>query len=126
MSRTYKDKKWTLRFPEYDYTKDREAVPYEAYRRRYDWETSNWIITDEVITRYYYLPKKGVKTKKRRKIDTNWHWMSTPSWWTRLMMNRPQRRAAHLWEKEAQKTEVESLEDLDIPNVSHKPHKYYW
>lgn len=48
---------------------------------------------------YIWLPT--TKTKKRKEVDTKDHWMSTPSAWTRLMMNRPQRRASHLWEKKS-------------------------
>lgn len=66
------------------------------------------------------------KTKKRREVDTEWHWMSTPGWWTRLTMNRPQRRAGKLWEQVAKLTQQQELETLDYPGVSHKPHIYYW
>lgn len=65
-------------------------------------------------------------SKKPRIVDTKWHWeWETPSWWTNLFMTRPQRRKAQKWEREVQKTEIEDLEDLDTPNVSRKPHKYY-
>lgn len=64
---------------------------------------------------------------KPRRVDTEWHWRSaTPSWWTNLFMNRPQRKQAQQWSQQAKKTKVEDLEELDTPNVSHKPHKYYW
>ena len=66
------------------------------------------------------------KPKVGKHKDNTWHWMTTPSWWTRMMMNRPQRREAHLWENRAEHTALEDLEELDTPNVSHKPHKYYW
>lgn len=65
--------------------------------------------------------------KKSRHTNTHWNWLqSTPSWWTRMMMNRPQRREAHLWEQEAAHTAIENLEELDTPNTTHKPHKYYY
>lgn len=123
MSRTYKDKHWKLRFPETfrlgddDYIK----VPYE-------YEYTHWE-TKEVITliRYVWLDKPGRKTKKRKNDDTTWHWTrGTPSWWTRVMMNRPQRRRGRLWETNVVRQSIDSLEDELPPDVSHKPHEYYW
>lgn len=65
--------------------------------------------------------------KKRKEVDSEWHWMNTPSWWTRLFMNVPIRREGKAFEKDAVKViDVELLEDIDKPNVSKKPHKYYW
>lgn len=74
------------------------------------------------------FPEEAEKAKKRRDIDYEWHWLgATPSWWTNLFMNRPLRREAQQWERNAQKSQdIEDLEDLDTPNVSKKPHKYYW
>lgn len=67
------------------------------------------------------------RTKKRKELDTEWHWMTTPSWWINLFMTRPQRKQAQIWEQELKKIrEMEELDDLDTPNVSKKPHKYYW
>jgi hypothetical protein len=65
------------------------------------------------------------KLKKRKSVDSEWHWMSTPSWWTRLMMNRPQRRAAKVWERKVLMAE-QIDETVDVPNCSNKPHIYYW
>jgi hypothetical protein len=64
------------------------------------------------------------KTKKPKEKDTEWHWMSTPSWWTRIMMNRPQRRKGKLWEATVKLEKT--LDEVDPPEVSKKPHKYYW
>lgn len=122
MSRTYKDKPYKYKYPEdYDYTYGTEMVPYEyTYISPYN-------NTEVTTVRYWHKQVPGAKTKKKKEIDTNWHWMqSTPSWWTRMTMNRPQRRAAHLWEREATMTPIEELEELDTPNTSHKPHIYYW
>ena len=99
MSRTYKDKPHEFKFDAYD--KDRIL-------------TENWS--------YRQLPT--TKTKKRREVDTEDHWMSTPSAWTRLMMIRPERREAHLLEAAALK--AANLEDFDFPNKRKKPHIYYW
>lgn len=65
--------------------------------------------------------------KKKAKLFNPWHWLrSTPSWWTRLTMNRPQRRAAHNWERKASTTDIEKLEDVDTPSHGKKPHQYFW
>ena len=107
MSRTLKDRKWKLKFPELDYRFDSVKI------------TSD----NSYSIRYIQLP--GVKTKKKRELDTDWHWLnSTPSWWTRLMMNRPQRRAGRVWEHKVLKQQ--DLEDCDPPLVGHKPHIYYY
>ena len=66
--------------------------------------------------------------KRKRVINDNWNWLfSTPSYWTRLMMNRPKRRACSLWEHEVELLRVEDLEDIeDCPDYGNKPHIYYW
>ena len=102
MSRTHKDHPSKLRFEEWNI--DRERIEGTFY--------------------YIYLPT--TKTKKRRGSDTEWHWMSTPSWWTRLTMNRPQRRAGSIWERTVTQTSIEEIDLLDTPSVSRKPHQYYW
>jgi len=123
MSRTYKDRPARVRFPEsYTWEFGTEKIPYETKRLSYT-DPNDWVD----VTRYWYKEIPGYKTKKRKDVDCEWHWIgSTPSWWTRMMMNRPQRRAAHLWEQEASHTLPEQLDELDTPNVSHKPHIYYY
>lgn len=74
--------------------------------------------------RFISLPT--TKTKKRRKQDTEEHWTSTPGWWTRIMMNKPQRRSGSLWERKAITTNISDLCLLDIPSVGRRPHQYYW
>lgn len=107
MSRTLKDKNWKLKFPELDPRFDSVKITSD---------TSYGI-------RYIQLP--GVKAKKKRELDTDWHWINTtPSWWTRLMMNRPQRRAGRVWEHLVLKQQ--DLEECDPPGVGHKPHVYYY
>ena len=61
--------------------------------------------------------------KKSRREDTEWHWMTTPSWWTRMTMNRPQRRHGHVWERTVL---FNNIEQADPPQVGRKPHQYYW
>ena len=73
---------------------------------------------------YCYRLAKTTKTKKRKEVDTEEHWMTTPGWWISICNNRPQRRAGHIWEANVHR-EVD-LEDTDPPGVGRKPHIYYW
>lgn len=118
MSRTYKDKpyKFSNQYKEWN-TQYSERIPYTAYYVDY--------ITGEEYekTRYFCVKQAGVLVKKKKKVNTEHHWMSTPSAWTRLMMNRPQRRAGRVWER---KVLFEDLEETDSPGVGRKPHIYYW
>lgn len=109
MSRTYKDRPNRVRYEPWD--KDRSPI-YIEYK--------------DCVLRYSYLFNKTTKTKKRKKVDTEEYWYPTPGWWTRLMMNKPQRRAGSLWEQEVVRTNIQELDNLDTPSVSRKPHIYYW
>ena len=125
MSRTYKDKHWKLRFPEsytnFDAFYDR--VPYEANRYRFCPELGKYVPSGATYTAYIFMEKAGVKTKKRKSLDNKWHWTgATPSAWTRLMMNRPQRRKGRVWERTVL---FQDLHEADPPGVSRKPHVYY-
>lgn len=102
MSRTHNDKPWEVRFPE--------------ERWEYEYTEDNYV---------FRLKKSGVKTKKKRSYHPPF-WMTTPMWWIREFMNRPQRAKGAMWEKATIKLDIESLEDVDHPNVSRKPHLYYW
>lgn len=102
MARTFKDKPSKLKYD--PYWKDRYVI-------RVDYE---------ILNRYLFA--KTTKTKKRKEVDTKWHWMTTPSWWTRLTMNRPQRREVHTWERKAL---VSDIEELVQPSKKYK-HVYYW
>ncbi len=88
------------------------------------WESTEWY-RDNINPKFYSYPKL------RKTQDYEDHWMSTPSEWTRLMMNRPMRR------KQKQKLKVfdlcwldelkEVIEEYDEEEgYSKKPHKYYW
>jgi hypothetical protein len=106
MSRTHKDIPWKLRYPE-------QQWDYKYYRR-----DSNW---------YWYcaLEKRGVLTKKKRSY-VEYHGMPTPMWWVREFMTQPQRTRGKEWEKQIVKCKVDELMDQDLPDVSRKPHLYYW
>lgn len=101
MSRTHKDTPIQFRDPEWGY--------------RFDYE-----FVDGALIQ---LP--GKKTKKKRN-HYQWWGMSTPMWWVRIMMNRPQRVQGKQWERELLKLNIEDLEDVDPPSVGRKPHWYYW
>ena len=76
-----------------------------------------------------YLYLKTTKPKKRKKQDTENHWMSTPGWWVNMFMNKPQRRATKLWEQNFSNKDIPTEDDIDYydtPSVSRKPHIYYW
>lgn len=65
--------------------------------------------------------------KKKAMLFRPWLWFqSTPGWWTRMMMTRPQRRKAHEWERMAAAIEPDLLECVDCPPHGKKPHEYYW
>lgn len=66
----------------------------------------------------------GKKAKSLTFGDSE-RWLSqTPGWWIRLMMTRPQRRLAAVWQRKAETSR--DLSALDDPPHGRKPHKYYW
>ncbi len=111
MSRTHKDVPVKHRKPRdvYDWLYTTEKVAY---------------LNENDKLRYWYKELPGLKPKKRKEVDLEYHWMTTPSWWTRLTMNRPTRRYYHLLEHEAAR--VSDLEEFDIPDLKKKPYNYYW
>ena len=101
MSRTFKTKPSKFKYE--SYTKDYIKIP------------GTW----------HHIWCKTTKTKKRKEVDTEDHWMgSGPSWFKNMFMNRPQRYAGRTWEKTVLR-EVD-IEDTDPPGVSHKPHVYFY
>lgn len=100
MSRTYKDKP--------------SKILHESWNKDMIWTGSG----------YLHLPT--TKTKKRKEVDTEWHWMSTPSWWTKMTMIKPERVKANMLSRRAV-TEFGSMLDwIDIPDTRRKPHIYYY
>lgn len=124
MSRTFKHIK---RVKNKNYYRDRweaEHYKFEYEGKVYSWPDYNE--TTKLVTRYTYLKRPGVLVKKRKEVDSEDHWMSTPSWWTRLTMNKPQRREGRMWEHEVVKSCIDVLEEADPPGVGKKPHIYYY
>jgi hypothetical protein len=105
MSRTYKD------------------IPKKFRDKRWDWD---WV-WDTWYDTYQGLgigcKKPGIFPKLKKRKDTENHWMSTPSAWTRLMMNRPERAARRAWEQTILRRDIEEYE---LPDTKRKPHIYYW
>jgi hypothetical protein len=62
------------------------------------------------------------KTLKRKEVDTEFHWMSTPSWWTHTFMIKPRR----VQENQALRIIPSDLEEFDFVDIKRKNHKYYW
>ena len=101
MSRTYKDRPTRVKYPRVD----------------------NWVFTEGYGRRD--LPT--IEPKKRKEVDTEEHWMSTPGWWIRCMMNKPQRKAGSIWERAVVTTKnILDIDLLHTPSDSRKPHIYYW
>ena len=134
MSRTYKDVSWKHRKDHYDYKHDTVLVPYTCEDKyEYDWVTDEngkevFKRVELEIPKTYVLDirmkTKTTKPKRRKEVDTECHWMTTPSWWNRCFNNVPQRRKGRAWER---KVLFEAdVEETDPPIFSKKPHKYYW
>ena len=102
MSRTYKDRPAKFRFPEEQLNYDRVRLDPEQY----------W---------YSWVQIPGVKTKKKRSVNTKWNWVGTPSWWTRMFMIRPRRT-----KENQQLRNMQNVEDFDFVDVKRKNHIYYW
>ena len=62
---------------------------------------------------------------KQRAFGDNERWLSqTPGWWIRQQMTRPQRRAASVWQRNAEK--LRDVSDVDKPPHGRKPHICFW
>ena len=105
MSRTHKDKPHEIMYPE-------DSVWFDCIKLDSDNIWNGWI----------QVP--GKRTKKRRNY-CHFRWYgTTPSWWTRMTMNRPQRRKGRVWERVVLNST--DIELQDPPGVGRKPHVYYY
>jgi len=43
-----------------------------------------------------------------------------------MMMQKPQRRKASMWQRDAEKSSKADLDNLDKPPHGKKPHWYFW
>lgn len=104
MSRTYKDK------------------PSKLKRELYDQD----FILVENYGYYKYRLGKTTKTKKRKEVDTEDHWMTTPSWWNNLFHTRPIRGKFRKFLHDVVRSDKERIDEMLEPSDSKSPHKYYW
>lgn len=119
MSRTYRHIKGAKLKRYYKTRWDLEHEKYEYMGRIYCWPVHS---EEEFVKRTCYLKKSGVLTKKRKVVDTEDHWMTTPGWWNRMCVTRPERKRVNAALQSIQC----DLEDVDIPDLGRKPHIYYW
>ena len=129
MSRTWKDRSWQRRWPEAAIDSV-IRVAYEAHPHTTVWNEEYRCLAPgeldytKTVIRYMWVKQPGEKTKKKRNFE-DFHWQrGTPSAWTNMMMNRPQRTKGKQWCIKV--LQVIDLEECDPPNVSRKPHCYYW
>lgn len=120
MSRTYKDIPYKFHHPEQDWDYRYDSIHYPATRRYY--AEGEWF--EKEYTGVWFRKKPGILTKKKKHVDTENRWQSTPSWWTNLFMNRPQRQASNQYMRQLS-LDID-LEEIDPPLVGNKPHIYYW
>ena len=122
MSRTYNTKPVRLRYPEFCMKKE-DKYNIVPYVRCY----LDPITGEEKAYKYHvWMKKPGIFPKKKKCDDYEYRWMTTPMWWCKVMMNRPQRKAGKRWERQVVQQSIESLNYTDTPSISRKPHVYYW
>jgi hypothetical protein len=117
MSRTYKDRPSRIRFPQvdnYEYFEYELAVPFINWKGK--------VQTHSI----FHIKQAGILLKKPRHKDTEWHWQSTPSWWTRMYMLRPERTRANRETAKIKRMPLDQLEEVDVVDLKKKPHIYYW
>lgn len=76
-----------------------------------------------------YRLGKTSKPKLRKSKNDNWKWYNTtPSWWNHLFHTKPRRQQSRIWSVKVVKSSLEEgvLDELDTPNYSNKPHRYYY
>jgi len=115
MSRTYKDVPWKHRDVENNYDHGRHRVAYVGVSA-----------TIGEYTTYWLRDIKGAKRKKKRRVDTKWHWMTTPGWFIKEFMTKPQRAACKQWERKLVQMSYDELHEVMVPFIGYKPHIYYW
>ena len=93
----------------------------KPFKILYPEDINDWVTVFKINGSAYISKVRGAKTKKKRKLDIEWHWMTTPGWWIRLMMGRPERARNRAWEQK-----VLYDIDLDYIDTGRKPHIYYW
>lgn len=108
MSRTRKDVKAKFR---------KEVNPYSGA-----WQ-GNWSFLKDVYIKNLH-PWHHSQPKLKKAQDYEDHWMTTPAWWVRMFMTKPQRVRMNREAREALK--AADLEDVDVVDLKRKPHVYYY
>lgn len=112
MSRTFKDIPHRLNT---EFVK--VVIPYRRIEYFYDDETDS--IKSREDTDYEFTIYEKIHYGK---LPHWYHGMPTPAWWTRIMLNRPLRRATRVWER---KVLLHDLEETNPPALK-QPKLYYW
>lgn len=98
------------------------------FKYRKDLKDNEWGVDRYLIPgTLNWLYTKTTKTKKKKRIDFEYHWMTTPSWWNNLFHTKPIRVKIRNWSRKI--IYAESIDDIDnfiVPDTGNKPHKYYW
>lgn len=97
---------------------------YKHKRRRHF--SSYWTQDHILVEGFGWRLTKTTKPKLRKKVDTEDHWMSTPSWWNNLFHTKPKRGKFRNFSKLAVKSSILALDDMLEPSDSNKPHKYFY
>ena len=122
MSRTFKDTPRKHLDKEYGWDYGRQQHKYTKAIYAINQDTGTRCKQYEVDC-YFYTYAPGVLTKKPKRTDTEYHWMTTPSWFNNMKHTIPQRRQGRMWEH---RVLTDDLEETDPPQFSKKPHIYYW
>jgi hypothetical protein len=108
MARTWKDKKPRFR---------KEVNSYSGA-----WQGSWHLLRDIRIKNLH--PWHHSQPKLRKEQDYEDHWMTTPGWWVRMFMTKPQRVRMNRELRAAVK--AADLEEVDVVDLKRKPHVYYY
>lgn len=122
MSRTNKDRPSSIRFPQYEVEDFAIFFSDKCYLRKISKDTLEPYLAERKLRggkRSWYVPTPTSLAKQRRSEHKEWS-PSIPSWWTRLKLTRPVRRASHMWESTAE----QSLDDSH--NFPQPKRLYYW
>lgn len=93
-------------------------------RRRYF--NSYWQQDHILLEGFGWRLAKTTKPKLRKEVDSEDHWMTTPSWWNNLFHTRPIRGKFRNYTKGVVRCPIEYIDDLVEPLDSNRPHKYFW
>ena len=108
---------WTYKSWKQRHEEEYETVKYECTATYPTW---GYKVGDTYI-KTFSLKRAGIHPKKKKNVDTEYHWMTTPSWWNRMQHTRPERRRVKI-----ALSQVSDVEEADIPDLGRKPHMYFW